>query len=82
VRTLKQGNSVEIRIRDNGNGIPMAIREKLFTPFFTTKPSGQGAGLGLSICSDIIVQKHNGRISFETEEGSFTEFVIRLPGNK
>lgn len=82
VRTLKQGNSVEIRIRDNGNGIPMAIREKLFTPFFTTKPSGQGAGLGLSICYDIIVQKHNGRISFESEEGSFTEFVIRLPGNK
>ena len=81
VRTLKIGGLVEIRIRDNGNGIPLAVRDKLFTPFFTTKPAGQGAGLGLSICYDIIVQKHGGKISFETEEGSFTEFVIVLPGN-
>ncbi|MCX6225515.1 MAG: ATP-binding protein [Bacteroidia bacterium] len=81
VRTRKLGDQVEIRIRDNGNGIPKAVREKLFTPFFTTKPAGQGTGLGLSISYDIVVHKHGGQISFETEEGSFTEFIILLPGN-
>jgi signal transduction histidine kinase len=81
VSTQKTGNQVKISIRDNGNGIPEAIREKLFTPFFTTKPAGQGTGLGLSITWDIIVHQHNGRISFETEEGenSFSEFIILLP---
>jgi len=72
---------LRISIRDNGNGIPKSIRDKLFTPFFTTKPTGQGTGLGLSMSYDIIVQKHNGQISYETEEGRFTEFIILLPYN-
>jgi signal transduction histidine kinase len=70
---------IEIRIRDNGNGIPQDIREKIFNPFFTTKPTGQGTGLGLSISHDIIVQEHRGEIRVETEEGKFAEFVVRLP---
>jgi len=73
-------DKIEIRIRDNGNGIPADVREKIFTPFFTTKPTGQGTGLGLSISYDIVVQEHKGGIKVETEEGKFTEFVVRLPG--
>jgi signal transduction histidine kinase len=64
-----------------GNGIPPEIREKIFNPFFTTKPTGQGTGLGLSISHDIIVQQHRGEIKVETEEGKFTEFLIQLPKN-
>ncbi|RIK66968.1 hypothetical protein DCC62_24965, partial [candidate division KSB1 bacterium] len=79
VSTKNLGNQIEIRIRDNGNGIPPEIREKIFNPFFTTKPTGQGTGLGLSISHDIIVQQHRGEIQVETEEGKFTEFVVRLP---
>jgi len=79
VRTRNLKDKVEIRIRDNGNGIPGAVRNKLFTPFFTTKPAGQGTGLGLSISYDIVVPGHNGQITFETVEGEFTEFVITLP---
>ncbi|MCI0693879.1 ATP-binding protein [candidate division KSB1 bacterium] len=79
VRTQNLGNKIEIRIRDNGSGIPAHIREKIFNPFFTTKPTGQGTGLGLSISYDIIVQEHKGEIKVETEEGEFTEFVISLP---
>lgn len=71
--------AVEIRLSDNGNGIPPEIREKIFNPFFTTKPTGQGTGLGLSISYDIIVQEHRGEITVKTEEGKFTEFVVRLP---
>jgi ligand-binding sensor domain-containing protein/signal transduction histidine kinase len=70
---------IEIRIRDNGNGIAPAIRDKLFTPFFTTKPAGKGTGLGLSISYDIVVHEHKGQIKFETQEGEYTEFIIRLP---
>jgi len=81
VRTQNLGDKIEIRIRDNGNGIPAEIREKIFNPFFTTKPAGQGTGLGLSISHDIIVQQHRGEIKVETEEGKFTEFVVRLPKN-
>jgi signal transduction histidine kinase len=81
VSTKDLGDKVEIRIRDNGNGIPADIREKIFNPFFTTKPTGQGTGLGLSISYDIIVQEHRGEINVETEEGKFTEFVVRLPKN-
>ena len=73
------GGQIEIKIRDNGNGIPVAVRDKLFTPFFTTKPAGQGTGLGLSISYDIVVHGHNGQITFESEENEFTEFVIALP---
>jgi signal transduction histidine kinase len=72
-------NKIEIRIRDNGNGIPAEVREKIFNPFFTTKPTGQGTGLGLSISYEIIVQQYRGEINVETEEGKFTEFVVRLP---
>jgi signal transduction histidine kinase len=77
--TKNAGNAVEIRIRDNGTGIPPEIRDKIFNPFFTTKPTGEGTGLGLSMTHDIIVKQHGGRIDFETESGSFTEFIITLP---
>ena len=73
------GDTVEIRIRDNGTGIPAEIREKIFNPFFTTKPTGEGMGLGLSMTYDIIVKQHGGRIDVETEPGAFTEFIITLP---
>jgi len=73
--------SVEIRIRDNGNGIPASVREKVFNPFFTTKPAGVGTGLGLSLSYDIITQVHQGEISIDTKEGEYTEFVIMLPRN-
>ena len=79
VSTRKSGNMVEIRVRDNGDGIPAEVRDRLFTPFFTTRPAGQGTGLGLSISYDIIVQKHGGQISFRSEEGKFTEFLVGLP---
>jgi signal transduction histidine kinase/streptogramin lyase len=79
VHSKNLGDKIEIRIRDNGSGIPQDLREKIFNPFFTTKPAGQGTGLGLSISYDIIVQQHKGEIKVETEEGKFTEFVVRLP---
>ncbi len=82
VSTKNFEDQIEIRIRDNGNGIPREIRDKIFNPFFTTKPTGQGTGLGLSISHDIIVQQHLGKIEVETEEGQFTEFVVRLPKNR
>jgi signal transduction histidine kinase len=77
--TKNLGNSVEIRIRDNGTGIPPEVREKLFSPFFTTKPAGEGTGLGLSISHDIIVKQHGGSIEVDTQLGEFTEFRIVLP---
>jgi signal transduction histidine kinase len=79
VKTRNLDHGIEISIRDNGNGVPASIRSGLFTPFFTTKPTGQGIGLGLSISHDIVVQGHNGQLFFETEEGAYTEFIIRLP---
>jgi signal transduction histidine kinase len=77
--TKNLGDRVEITIRDNGPGIPHEIREKMFTPFFTTKPAGEGTGLGLSISHDIIVKQHAGSIEVETQPGEFTEFKIVLP---
>jgi two-component system NtrC family sensor kinase len=77
--TRNLGNNVEIRIRDNGTGIPAEVREKMFNPFFTTKPAGEGTGLGLSMSHDIIVKQHGGSIDVETEPGQFTEFRIVLP---
>ena len=77
--TKSLGDSVEIRIRDNGNGIPPEVREKIFNPFFTTKPAGEGTGLGLSISHDIIVKQHGGSIEVDTQPGAFTEFRIVLP---
>ncbi len=72
---------IEVHIRDNGEGIPLEIQEKLFNPFFTTKPSGEGTGLGLSLSHDIIVKQHQGDIRFKTEPGEFTEFIITIPKN-
>jgi len=77
--TKNLGSKVEIRIRDNGTGIPAEVREKMFNPFFTTKPAGEGTGLGLSMSHDIIVKQHGGKIDVETEPGAFTEFIITLP---
>jgi GAF domain-containing protein len=77
--TKNLGSSVEIRIRDNGTGIPADVREKMFNPFFTTKPAGEGTGLGLSMTHDIVVKQHGGRIDVATEPGQFTEFIIVLP---
>ena len=79
VSTKNLGNQLEIRIRDNGNGIPSEVLDKIFNPFFTTKPTGEGTGLGLSISHDIIVQGHQGQLEVETEEGNYTEFIITLP---
>jgi signal transduction histidine kinase len=79
--TRNRGDHVEIRIRDNGAGIPPEVKEKMFNPFFTTKPPGEGTGLGLSMSHDIIVKQHGGRIDVETELGEFTEFTILLPRN-
>jgi two-component system NtrC family sensor kinase len=70
---------VEIRIRDNGTGIPAAVKEKMFNPFYTTKPAGEGTGLGLSMSHDIVVKQHGGTIEVDTELGQYTEFRIVLP---
>jgi two-component system, NtrC family, sensor kinase len=77
--TRNLGDTVEIRIRDNGTGIPAAVQQKMFNPFFTTKPAGEGTGLGLSMSHDIVVKQHGGSIDVETEPGRFTEFTIVLP---
>ncbi|AMA57254.1 GAF domain-containing sensor histidine kinase [Bradyrhizobium sp. CCGE-LA001] len=77
--TRDRGDRVEIRIRDNGTGIADEVREKMFNPFFTTKPAGEGTGLGLSMSHDIVVKQHGGTIDVATKPGAFTEFTIRLP---
>jgi signal transduction histidine kinase len=77
--TKNLGNRVEIRIRDNGTGIPLEVKEKMFNPFFTTKPAGEGTGLGLSMSHDIVVKQHGGKIDVDTAPGAFTEFIITLP---
>jgi signal transduction histidine kinase len=79
VTTEKSSDQITIRIRDNGNGIPPAILERIFNPFFTTKPAGSGTGLGLSISYDIVVNEHHGNLSVESAEGEFAEFTIKLP---
>ncbi|MGY3037547.1 signal transduction histidine kinase [Bradyrhizobium sp. USDA 4354] len=79
VATKYLGGSVEIRIRDNGTGIPPEVKEKMFNPFFTTKPAGEGTGLGLSMSHDIVVKQHGGTIDVNTTPGVFTEFIITLP---
>jgi signal transduction histidine kinase len=77
--TRDLGDRVEIRIRDNGTGIPPEVKDKMFNPFFTTKPAGEGTGLGLSISHDIIVKQHSGSIEVDTRPGEFTEVRIILP---
>ena len=79
VATKNLGSSVEIRIRDNGTGISPEVKDKMFNPFFTTKPAGEGTGLGLSISHDIVVKQHDGSIEVDTQPGEFTEFRIVLP---
>jgi signal transduction histidine kinase len=79
ISTKNLQNKVEIRIRDNGNGIPASVKAHIFNPFFTTKPTGEGTGLGLSLSYDIIVKQHSGEIKFVSEEGKYTEFIIILP---
>jgi signal transduction histidine kinase len=74
-------NAVEIRVRDNGIGIPSEIKDRLFQPFFTTKPTGEGTGLGLSMSYDIVTQQHGGSISVDSKVGEYSEFTIRLPRN-
>jgi signal transduction histidine kinase len=76
--TKKSGNQILVTVRDNGNGIPQKVVDKIFQPFFTTKPTGQGTGLGLSLSYDIL-KVHGGEISVNTREEEFTELVIRLP---
>ncbi len=77
--TRDHGDEFEIRIRDNGTGIPDDVKERMFNPFFTTKPAGEGTGLGLSMSHDIVVKQHGGTIDVATNPGEFTEFTIRLP---
>jgi signal transduction histidine kinase len=81
VTTAAKGDWVEIRIRDNGSGIPEHIRARIFDPFFTTKPVGVGTGLGLSLSYEIIVREHKGKIRVEIPQGGGTEFIICLPRN-
>jgi two-component system NtrC family sensor kinase len=79
VTTRDLGEALEIAVRDNGTGIAPEIKDKLFQPFFTTKPTGEGTGLGLSISYDIVTQQHGGTITVESRVGEFTEFTVRLP---
>ena len=79
VTTREFGESVEVRVRDNGVGVPPENRDKLFQPFFTAKPTGEGTGLGLSISYEIVTQQHGGTITVDSEVGDFTEFTVRLP---
>lgn len=78
VSTKKMNDGVEIKVADNGNGIPQKVVDKIFQPFFTTKPTGQGTGLGLSLSYDI-VKAHGGEIKVETKEGKGAEFIISVP---
>jgi signal transduction histidine kinase len=80
--TKNLGDKIEIRIRDNGIGIAPEVKEKIFNPFFTTKPAGEGTGLGLSMSHDIVVKQHGGTIDVDTRPGIFTEFIITLPRTK
>jgi two-component system, NtrC family, sensor kinase len=77
--TKNLGDRVEVRIRDNGTGIPPEVKQKMFNPSFTTKPPGEGTGLGLSICHDIIVKQHSGSIEVDSQPGEYTEVLIVLP---
>ncbi|MBD0374957.1 MAG: GHKL domain-containing protein, partial [Flavisolibacter sp.] len=79
VTTKKVNGSVEIHVKDNGTGIPQAVADKIFQPFFTTKPTGEGTGLGLSLSYDIITKGHGGELKVETKEGEGTELIIFIP---
>jgi signal transduction histidine kinase len=79
VSTLANNGQVEIRVKDNGMGIPDSVKDKIMQPFFTTKPTGEGTGLGLSLSYDIVVKGHGGKIDVNTREGEFTAFTVTLP---
>jgi signal transduction histidine kinase len=79
VITKKQNDKVEITVKDNGTGIPQKALDKIFQPFFTTKPTGQGTGLGLSLSYDIVTKSHGGEIKVDTKDGEYTSFSIILP---
>jgi len=79
ITTSKHNGKVEIKVKDNGNGIPQKILDKIFQPFFTTKPTGQGTGLGLSLAYDIITKGHGGELKVNTTENTGSEFIITLP---
>ena len=79
VATRDLGEQVEVRIRDNGTGIPAAAVDKIFNPFYTTKPTGEGTGLGLSLSYETVVKQHQGQMEVDTREGEYTEFIITLP---
>ena len=82
VSLRREEDQVCLQIEDNGTGMPAAIKEQIFTPFYTTKPAGEGTGLGLSITRSIIEEKHKGTIQVDSEEGKFTRFTIRIPLTK
>jgi signal transduction histidine kinase len=82
ISTQKTDDKIEIRVKDNGNGIPNKVLDKIFQPFFTTKPAGQGTGLGLSLSYDIVTKTHGGEFKVETKEGEGTVFIVSLPANK
>jgi two-component system NtrC family sensor kinase len=79
VSTAIKGNYVEIKVTDNGTGMPADVKDKILQPFFTTKPTGEGTGLGLSLSYDIVVKSHNGNITINSTEGQGSEFIISLP---
>ena len=81
VSTKMNNGNIELRVRDNGMGIPQKIMDKIYQPFFTTKPGGQGTGLGLSLSYDIITKGHGGLMNVESKEGEFAEFIIKLPAS-
>jgi signal transduction histidine kinase len=81
VATQKLNGKIEVRVKDNGLGIPEKVLDKIYQPFFTTKPTGQGTGLGLSLSYDIITKGHSGEMKVETKEGEGAEFIIQLPYN-
>ena len=79
VSTSTENGRIIIKVKDNGNGIPDAIKEKIMQPFFTTKPTGEGTGLGLSLTYDMVVKGHGGSVQVESVEGEGSEFIIQLP---
>jgi signal transduction histidine kinase len=81
VSTAKNNGKVEIKVKDNGNGISQKVVDKIFQPFFTTKPTGEGTGLGLSLAYDIVTKGHGGELKVETKEGEGSEFIIQLRAN-
>jgi two-component system NtrC family sensor kinase len=80
--TRRAGSAVEVRVEDTGCGIPEAARNRIFDPFFTTKPLGQGTGQGLALVHSVVVQRHGGTITFESQVGQGTAFVVRLPASE